>query len=106
MATVGQVWPVATDCMITLSGLKDDQGNYINNATVTGNLVDSNNVAVTNGSNIAFTYVASSNGQYQAVLPYNAATQNGQSYTMNILAISGSKRAMLVMQRQAAYIQI
>jgi len=106
MATVGQVWPVATDCKVVLSGLKDDSNNYINNATVTGTMVDANGITVTNGSNITFTYDAGSNGQYEAVVPYNIGTVNGQTYTLNIQAINGSKRALLQMQRQAAFIAI
>ena len=106
MATANQVWPIGTDCKVVLSGLKDDAGAYVNDATVVGNLVGLNDAAVTNGSAISFTYIPASNGQYEAVIPYNAGTLSGLDYTFVIVATKGAKRATLKMTRPAQYIEI
>jgi hypothetical protein len=105
MATVNQIWPIGTDCKVVLSGLKDDAGAYVNDATVTANLVNTQGANVTNGTNITFTGLGS-NGQYEAVLPYTLDLTADAEYTLNILAVAGNKRALLKMARRAAYIEI
>lgn len=106
MATANQVWPIGTDCKVVLSGLKDDTGAYVNDATVVSNLVGLNDAAVTNGSGISFSYIEGSNGQYEALIPYNVNVVSGTEYTLVIVATKGAKRATLKMTRPAEYIEI
>jgi hypothetical protein len=91
---------------VTLSGLKDDAGAYVNDATVTAVMKDKDGIVVTNASSVTFTYVAASSGVYEAILPYNIDTLDGREYTLFITAVAGIRRAQLTMKRKAAYIEI
>lgn len=79
-----------SDNLVSLTGLFDIVSNaYVNNATVQGVLTDSAGATVTT---ITLTYVASSNGNYQGLLPASvtAALEIGPMYQMTITATSGS----------------
>lgn len=105
MATVNQVWPVNTDCKVVLSGLKDDQGAYIENASVVGVLKDANGNVVNYASSITFTY-SGPNGMYVAIIPNNADIIAGRDYTFYITATAGARKALLKMTRTAQFIEI
>jgi hypothetical protein len=50
---------IGTDTRITITGLQDEDGNYLNGAdTVVGTMEDNNDNVITGGQNIEFTYVA------------------------------------------------
>ena len=110
--TVTQLWPVGTDHKVVLSGLKDDAGNYINDATVTAVMKDSNGNVVSNGNTISFSLVndptngPSATGDYQGIVPYNVDLLDGRTYTLEITAIKGARRVLVKMTRDAAYVTV
>jgi len=103
--TVAQTWPVGTDHKVVLSGLKDDAGNYINDASVAGVMKDANGNVVNNGDNIQFTLVGgSTTGDYMGIVPYNADLLDGRTYTLEITAVKDNRRVLARMTRDAAYV--
>jgi len=79
---------VGNDSVLTLSGLINSvDSTYINSATVTYSLVDSNGATVDSGS---MAYVASSNGIYRATLADTLSLTAGDSYTVIVDADGGS----------------
>lgn len=105
MATANQIWPIGTDARVVLSGLKDDAGAYIDDATVVGTMKDANGNVVSGAAEVSFTHTAP-NGVYSAIVPSDAAFLPDRSYTLFILATSGPRKAMLKMTRSAAHIEI
>lgn len=105
MATVNQIWPINTDCKVVLSGLKDDSGAYIDNASVAGTLKDGQGNNVANAQNLSFSYKGP-NGVYEVIIPSNADILDGRDYTFFITATAGARKALLKMTRKAAYIEI
>lgn len=105
MATVNQVWPINTDCKVVLSGLKDDSGAYIDNASVVGTLKDAQGNNVANAQALNFGYKGP-NGVYEVIIPNNADILADREYTFYITATSGARKALLKMTRTAAYIEI
>jgi hypothetical protein len=65
-------------------------GAYVNDATVTATLRDSDLAAVSGGSNLAMSYVAASNGQYHGTLPPTVVLEEHATYYLDITATSGS----------------
>lgn len=64
-------------------------GAYVNGAAVTATLRDSNLVAVSGGT-ATLDYVTASNGRYQGILPSTLDLTVGESYFLDIRAVSGS----------------
>lgn len=78
---------VANDNVLELNGLIDElAGTYINSATVTYALKDSDGATVDSGS---MTYVSASNGVYRATLADTLSITAGESYTAVIDADGG-----------------
>ena len=76
--------------LIQLSGLRDSDNNFVNNATMSASLIDPNREPVNNCTNISMSYVASSNGDYQGTVPATFEPLLGSSYTLIIDADNGS----------------
>ena len=85
-----EVIAIGSDNLVRLDGLTNfSTGVYINNATVSFTLTDANGNVVLN--NVAMSYVASSNGRYEGVIP-NTSTSTftvGAYYTIAITATGG-----------------
>lgn len=62
---------------------------YINNATVTMQLVDSSNNVVAGTCSLTMAYIASSNGKYRATLPDTLTLTVGQEYKAKVTANGG-----------------
>lgn len=108
---VTQVWAIQTDNKVLLSGLQDDAGTIIADATVTGVLKDEAGNAVGNATNLTFVAVTETPGDYQTTIPYNADLLADRTYTLEITAvkldeINGNMRAFLKMTRDAAFVTV
>lgn len=77
---------------VILPGLKDANGNFINNATVSFVLTDPNNVTVASGS---MPYVAASNGKYEGSI---AASTNLVVNTVYTTTITGTLSSVQIFQ--------
>ena len=64
-------------------------GSYVNGATVTATLRDSDLVAVSGGT-ATLDYVTASNGRYQGILPSTLALVEGDTYFLDLRAVSGT----------------
>jgi hypothetical protein len=98
-------WLVETDTKVTLRGLKDELGAFVNDATVTGDLYDKT-VVVDNGSNIPFTYVDGSDGDYEGVIPANVPIKEGSSYDLFLTAVRSGKMMVVRVRRTAKYLDV
>lgn len=103
---VTQIWPIGTDCKVTILGVKDDSGAYINDGVVTGSLKDASGNAVANATGIEFLYVADSDGNYEAVIPNSADLLEGREYTLHVTAEKDGIRALAHMTREAQYMTL
>lgn len=84
------------DMLIEIDELRDSADNsYLNAATVTTTLKDSDGVAVTGGAGwpVSMNYVAASNGKYQGVVDNDLALDDGDTGTVEITAVEGTLEA-------------
>jgi hypothetical protein len=70
-------------------GLKDDTGAYVNNATMTANMLDLQGNAITEITNLNMAYVAASNGNYEGVVAATFDPPAGVGYICIIEARVG-----------------
>lgn len=78
---------LGNDTSVELIGLnRSDTDAYVNDATVTFTLKDSNGTAVTGAENISMSYVSSSNGQYRGTLQDTVTLTNGGTYYLEVTA--------------------
>jgi hypothetical protein len=78
-------WAISSDNLVTLTGLHDPvTGGWINDATVTAQLTDSDGTNV--GSAITFSYRNASNGVYDGTVPNSLSLTDGDQYTLTITA--------------------
>jgi hypothetical protein len=97
---------ILTDTEITMKGLKDTAGEYVNDATVTATLHPRGGGAALDNSAIAFSYISGSNGDYRAVLPSNVPLQACREYDMNVVCLHGGRQLTLLVRRRADYAEI
>lgn len=81
------------DNSIVWDEMQDASGNFLNSATVTMTLKDSNSNPVTGATNVPLTYVSGSNGRYQGAISSNVGLVVGASYTLELTAFQGDKDA-------------
>lgn len=95
-------WQINSDMTVTLEGLKDSLGAYLNTATVSGQLKDG---ATPIGGSLSFTYVPASNGNYVAELPAAtvASLIEDRQYSMLITATAGGDTITIEVRRLARY---
>lgn len=62
---------IGSDNTLKVDALRDADDDYVNDATVTGQVVDSDDVNV--GGSVTLDYVAASNGNYRGVLDSTVA---------------------------------
>lgn len=73
----------------TWGGLEDSAGDYVNNATMTMTLRDSNGDAVAGMENVTVAYVSGSNGRYEGTIPSTIDVMVGSEYTLEVTAYYG-----------------
>lgn len=80
---------------VTLSGLQNSvDDSYINNATVSVTIVDSDDTEVGGATwPITLDYVAASNGIYRALIPFGITITEDEEYFAVVTAVSGSTQA-------------
>ena len=85
-----------TDCVpiranstsaVTLTGLEDLDGNYVNNATVTYQLIDPEDDSVLASGSLA--YQSNTNGNYRGSFTAPASLVSGKIYRVQSLAVAG-----------------
>ena len=79
------------DNLLELTGLRDvtkSSTTFVNNATVTADLKDSDGVAI--GSQLTLAYVTSSDGDYRATVPDTLSVDLGDDVTAEITADAGA----------------
>ena len=103
MADTVEIWPIGTDAKVLISGITDDAGAFINDATVTGILKDASGNPVTNASALTFTYITASSGNYSGIIPYNADLLDGRVYTLVLTVVDGGAHALINITRNAGY---
>lgn len=93
MALTNQVLFYLNDMLIEIEGLQDviDPGNYLNSATVTVTLVDSEGTEVSGETwPLTMVYVGSSDGIYRATLNDDLGLTLGDQYTAKVSANGGA----------------
>jgi hypothetical protein len=97
-----EVLAINSDNLVRLDGLTNaSRGAYINNATVTFNLVDASGAPLINAAGMSF--VAASNGRYEGTIPYTTGLTLNAFYTLQITAIGGGFRLYRQIQCIAKY---
>ena len=82
---------IGSDVLARLSGLKDSStGGWVNTATVTGQVKDQAGANV--GGAITFSYLASSNGNYEGLLPDDLGLTEHVNYVLEVTADDGVGR--------------
>lgn len=87
-------WPVGNTVVLKLAGLQNRSGSYQNAATVQLlSLVDSRGASVSGITYpLTLSYVAASNGDYEAEISYAAGVVANKRYKGRFRAESGGKR--------------
>ena len=83
---------IDNDNLLSVTGLKNaSSGSYMNDATVTATLVDSTGTTVTGQTfPVTLSYVADTDGNYQATLEDALSLNEGSVYTATISATTSS----------------
>ena len=82
---------VGCDNVVEVDELKNElTGSYMNSATVTFDVFDSDGVAVSDAAAVSMSYVAASNGKYQGVLESAVALVEGNFYTVVVSIVQGN----------------
>lgn len=100
-------WYIGSDNLVTLTGLYDQLGAaYVNDAdSIIGKFfayTDSGESAQI-GSDITFSYVTASDGNYQGVLPNNTAMTQGTMYYLKITITEGEYILIQKLMGRAQY---
>lgn len=97
---------IGTDTRITLVGLQNEEGVYLDGtATITAKMQDADGNVLVHGDNIPFSHKAGSNGDFIAYLPYNLPMEPKVTYTLVISILAGNGRRMQInVPRQAVYV--
>lgn len=81
---------LSNDNVVELNGLKNiSTDSYINSATVTFTLKDSDGDSVTGATNISMSYVASSDGIYRGTLADTVTLSHNTLYTCEVTINGG-----------------
>lgn len=76
---------------VLVNGLQDNDGNYLNAATLTATLLDQNRTVVAQLQNIPLAYVPNSNGDYLGNVDVPFTPVVGSEYTTIIDGDSGAE---------------
>lgn len=80
---------IGNDMELRLHGFKDSDDVYVNDATVTATVKDSDGVDVPGAVGIVLSYVSGSNGNYEGVLPDTVALVAGSKYMIHYTGTRG-----------------
>lgn len=81
---------VGNDHRLTVDGLRDPDGNYVNTAEVSATLLDAHGAEVEGETwPVSLAYVAESDGRYRGILDDAIELVDGKSYTLVIDAVDG-----------------
>lgn len=107
MSVTPQQYYYLNDNRLDVTGLRDSAGVYLNSATVTTILIDATTLAEVAGETwpVTLDYVATSNGDYTAVLESALSVTPGQRLILRVTAVQGTTQAyweipVLVRMRQ------
>lgn len=93
---------IDTDNLVTLSGLTDSTtGEYINDATVSMTLEDSDGITV--AADIPLTYTAESDGEYTGILANTVEMVAGDYYYLYVTATSEGAKLTTKTRMRAGY---
>ena len=106
MAETLKIWPIGTDHKVVIRNVRNDAGEFINGGDITAIMKDANGNVVANASLIIFSYIVDSDGDYEAIIPYNADLLEDREYTLHFTAIKDGMRASPKMTRTAATITL
>lgn len=82
---------ISNDNLVTITGLRRaDAGAYLNDATVTFTVTDTEDAAVSGVATITMSYVSGSNGNYRGTLPDEASLVEGTNYIIKITTDGGA----------------
>lgn len=102
MAKAADGFYVATDTQITINGLKDMTGAFVNGATVTGVLRDKNGRTVEGCGSLIFAHVAESDGNYTGLIPASAPLKESTEYDLVLTCDNAGRRMTITCRRNAA----
>ena len=102
MAKAPDGFYIGTDTQISIKGLKDVNGQYVNNATVVGVLQDRTGKVVVGCENLSFSYVIDRNGEYVGVIPATSALKESTEYDLVITCTNSNRRMTITYRRSAA----
>lgn len=94
---------ISSTNVVTLTGLYDSvSAAYVNDATVTAVLKDSDGATV---YSFSLSYVTSSNGNYRGSIPHatTATLEDGAKYSLEVTIVSGSNQLFMVEPDWAGY---
>ena len=95
---------INADNLIEYDGMRRaSDETYINDATVTFTLKDSNGNAVTGATTVAMAYVSGSDGKYQGTLDSTVTLTENAYYTVEFTATSGTLNDFRRLSVQAKY---
>jgi hypothetical protein len=96
---------IETTNKVTIHGIKDSAGVYMNDATMQGTLYNKNAV-VENGSNLTFSLVSGSvTGDYEGILPHTLALTENTSYDLYLTAARSGVQMTVRVRRTAKYLE-
>ena len=75
---------ISEDNLVEMNGLVNSDGTYVNDATMTFSIKDSDDDVVTGAENVTMSYVSESNGQYRGVAPRTLSYKEAESYFLEI----------------------
>jgi len=82
---------IGSDNLIRVDELTNEATDeYVNDATVTMTLRDSDLEVVSGAQSLSLTYVAASNGRYHGALPDTLSLTAGSLYFLDVTTVSGS----------------
>lgn len=85
---------IGNDHRITLTGLKDEDGNLVTGATVTARLLEADAETEVSGVSWPTTLSDDGGGDYSGVLDDAASLEKGKAYYLEVKAVSGSTQAV------------
>lgn len=95
---------IGTDNLVQIDELENESsGSYINDATATMTLYDSDFTAVTDAEGLALSYVSGSNGKYEGTLPDTLVLTPGDIYFLDITVTASGTVLLIRMACRAEY---
>ena len=105
MSKAAEGFFVGTDTLVTIKGLKDAEGAWVNDADLVGVMRNRQGQAVAGCDQIPFFHTPNTNGDYEAILPASAPLKDRAEYDLVVTCNRGGRRMTLVIRRTAVYLQ-